>query len=90
MAQPPNDFVTRADLRAELEASEKRIHDHITDLALRLERAETALLNGFRNYTRVETVRTKALETRVEELERRMLNVELDRITPPPDEQSEQ
>lgn len=101
--QQPSDFITRADLRAELDASEKRLHDHLTDLASRLERAddhlidlasrleraENTLLNGFRNYTRTESVRTKALEGRVHELERRMLDVETHRSTPPDDQQEQ-
>ena len=48
--QQPNDLITREELRAELDASEKRIHEHLSQIALRLERAETTLLTGFRNY----------------------------------------
>ncbi len=66
--------------QAQLEASELR-------LAARLERAETALLNGFRNYATQQEVRTSALESRSAMFERRLTEVEFKLGMQPPPQQ---
>jgi hypothetical protein len=63
--------------KADLDAAELR-------LAARIERAETALLNGFRNYALQQDVRTSALETRFSLFERRLTELELKLGLQPP------
>ncbi len=46
--------------RAHFDESLKSIHDHMSQLAARLERAETTLLSGFHSYARREGVRSQA------------------------------
>ncbi len=67
-------------LATQMEASELR-------LATRLERAETALLNGFRNYATQQEVRTSALESRFAMFERRLTEVEFKLGMQPPPQQ---
>ncbi len=66
--------------RQDLTQLEARLTAHIdqatASLAARLERAETTLLTGFHSYVRRESARAQSFEVRLNEVEKRLLDIE--------------